>query len=186
VSQTIAGTDVSVLRSIFNTRYADGAEQEILDVIDMALGVYDASRFNALVRTVNPFHYTITALVYIAKITGRVFSTLFLRPGRSRAPRLREEDVTRLEAVVSRLSDVEELIETRFAEMRDRQVQQYGENDVATGGPHRAARFRGTSDCAATANRPPQTTQRERRSHARIANKKIQGTPGVVRNTTVP
>jgi hypothetical protein len=41
---------------------------------------------------------------------------------------LREEDITRLETVVSRLSDVEELIETRFAEMRDRQMHQYGEN----------------------------------------------------------
>ena len=65
-----AVADVKVLRNIFNARYAEGAEQEILDVIDMAIGVYDASRFNALVRTVNPLHYTVTLLVYVAKIPG--------------------------------------------------------------------------------------------------------------------
>jgi len=120
--------DVKVLRNIFNARYTDGAEQEILDVIDMAIGVYDATRFNALVRTVNPFHYTFSALAYIGRIPGRVVATIFHKAERARAPSLREEDVTRLDAVVSRISDVEDLIEARFAEMRDRQMQQYGEN----------------------------------------------------------
>ncbi len=47
---------------------------------------------------------------------------------RSRAPRIQTEDVARLEAVASRLADVDELIEMRFAEMRDRQLQQFGDN----------------------------------------------------------
>lgn len=120
-----AVADVKVLRNIFNARYTEGAEQEILDVIDMAIGVYNANRFSALVRTVNPFHYTFTALAYIGRIPGRV---IFHRASGTQSPRLRQEDATRLEALVSRLSDMEDLIENRFAEMRERQIQQYGEN----------------------------------------------------------
>ncbi len=118
--------DVEVIRNIFSVRYADGADQEILDVIDMALGVYDASYFNALARTVNPFHYAIRALAFVAKLPRRAFAGLW--PQRARAPRIRAEDVTRLEAVASRLAHAEELIEMRFADMRDRQAQQFAEN----------------------------------------------------------
>ena len=120
--------DVEVLRNIFDARHADGADQEILDLIDMALGVYEASRFNALARTVNPFHYALTMLAYVASIPRRIFRALGFRPGRPRAPRIREEDVTRLEAVASRLANAEKLIEMRFAEMRDQQAQQFAEN----------------------------------------------------------
>ncbi len=125
-SPTVA--DVKVLRNIFGARYADGAEQEILDVIDMALGVYEASRFNALARTVNPLHYAVTALAFVASLPRRGFTALGLWPQRPRAPRIGAEDLTRLEAVASRLADAEELIEMRFAEMRDRQAQQFAEN----------------------------------------------------------
>ena len=120
--------DVEVIRNIFRARYADGAEQEILDLIDMALGVYEASRFNALARTVNPFHYTMTVLAFVAGLPRRGFIALGLWPQRSRAPRIAAEDVTRLEAVASRLANAEELIEMRFAEMRERQAQQFAEN----------------------------------------------------------
>ncbi len=123
-----AVADVEVLRNIFAVRYADGADQEILDVIDMALGVYEASRFNALARTVNPFHYAMTALAFVASVPRRAFTALGLLPRRSRAPRLRAEDVTRLEAVASRFADAEKLIERRFADMRDRQAQQFADN----------------------------------------------------------
>ncbi len=120
--------DVKVLRNIFAARYADGADQEILDVIDMALGVYDASRFNALARTVNPFHYAVTALGFVASLPRRSFTALGLWPRRRRAPRIGAEDMRRLEAAASRLGDAEELIERRFADMRDRQAQQFAEN----------------------------------------------------------
>ena len=120
--------DVEVLRNIFRARYADGADQEILDVIDMALGVYEATRFTALARTVNPFHYAMTALAFVAKLPRRVLVAFGLMPQRSRVPRIRPEDVTRLEAVASRFADAEELIEMRFAEMRDRQAQYFAEN----------------------------------------------------------
>lgn len=118
--------NVRVLRNIFGARYADGTDQEILDVIDMALGVYEASRFNALARTVNPFHYAGTALGFVAKLPRRAFTALL--PRRSRAPRMRPEDVTRLETVASRLADADEFIERKFAELRDRQAQQFAEN----------------------------------------------------------
>ena len=123
-----AVADVGVLRNIFNARYADGADQEILDVIDMALGVYEASRFSAMMRTVNPFHYAMTALAFVAGIPRRGLTAVGLWPRRSRAPRIRAEDVARLEAVASRFGDAEKLIEMRFAEMRDRQAQQSAEN----------------------------------------------------------
>lgn len=120
--------DVKVLHNIFGARDADGTEQEILDVIDMALGVYEASRFAALARTVNPFHYALTALAFVASLPRRGLTALGLWPQRRRTPRIGPEDVTRLEAVASRLGDAEELIERRFAEMRNQQAQQFAEN----------------------------------------------------------
>lgn len=116
--------DVSILRNIFSVRFVDGADQEILDLLDMALGVYEAGRFNALIRTVNPLHYTLRALSYLASVPRRSLSALGLWPHRSpRSPRLKPEDIVRLESVAARLSDVESLINRRFAEMRDRQAQ---------------------------------------------------------------
>ncbi len=120
--------NVKVLNNIFSARYADGAEQEILDVIDMALGVYEASRFNALARTVNPFYYALTLLGFVAGIPRRSLIAFGLWPQGRRAPRVGAEDVTRLEAVASRLAGAEELIEKRFADMRDRQAQRFAEN----------------------------------------------------------
>ena len=125
-SPTIA--DPAVLRNIFGVRFADGADQEILDVIDMALGMYEASRFNALVRTANPFHYAISALAFVAGIPRRALMAFGLWPQHPRAPRIRAEDVARLEASASRMSDAEGLIEKRFAEMRERQARQFAEN----------------------------------------------------------
>lgn len=45
-----------------------------------------------------------------------------------RANSLREEEIARLESAVSRLGNVEELIEMRLAEIRDRQAQQNARN----------------------------------------------------------
>lgn len=116
--------DVAILRNIFAARFMDGADQEILDLIDMALGVYDATQFNALVRTFNPLHYTMRFLGYVASVPRRMFMAVGLWPQRSRAPRMRPEDISRLEAVASRLADAEALIERRFGEMREWHMQQ--------------------------------------------------------------
>ncbi len=120
--------DVDALRNIFGARYANGGEQDILDVIDMALGVYEAGRFGAFARTFNPLYYVVTVLTFVAKIPRRALNAIGILPQRSRAPRMRPEDITRLEAVASRLADTEELIETRLAEIRERQAQQLAEN----------------------------------------------------------
>ncbi len=120
--------DVSVIHNIFRARFADGTDQEVLDVIDMALGVYEAGRFNSLARTFNPFHYAIRGLAFLAKLPRRSLTALGLLPLRRRAPRIRPEDVSRLEAVAARFGNVEELIEMRFAELRERQAQQFGDN----------------------------------------------------------
>jgi hypothetical protein len=120
--------DVDVLRNIFSARPSEGQDQEILDVIDMATGVYDATRFEALVRTVNPFHYATTLLAFVGRIPVRAFTAVFKRPQRASVSHIGEQEAARLAAVVSRLADMEELIEMRFAEMRDRQSHQFGEN----------------------------------------------------------
>jgi hypothetical protein len=111
---------IEVLQRIFSAPYTDGAEQEILDVLDMALGVYDGGRYLALARTFNPFHYVGTALGFLARVPRRVFAALGLvsRP----QPRIRASDLAHLEAVASRLADAEQLIEARFAALRDRQA----------------------------------------------------------------
>ena len=122
------GADVEILRNIFSPRYADGAEQEILDLIDMALGIYEASRYNALARTVNPFHYTFAALGWLAAIPRRTLIAVGILPLRARAPRIEEETLARLEAVASRLANADKLLDSRFAEMRDRQAQLNAKN----------------------------------------------------------
>ncbi len=122
------GAEVEILRNIFSPRYAEGAEQEILDLIDMALGIYEASRYNALARTVNPFHYTFAALGWLAAIPRRTLIAVGILPLRARAPRIEEETLARLEAVASRLANADKLLDSRFAEMRDRQAQLNAKN----------------------------------------------------------
>ncbi len=115
------------LQHIFTNRYVSTGGQEILDIIDMTIGVYEASRFDALARTVNPFYYAGTLLGFVFGLPKRFFNALgFGRP--SRLPRIQAEDVKRLEAVASRLADTEELIEMRFSELRERQARQVAEH----------------------------------------------------------
>jgi len=123
-----AAANVKVVRNIFRGPYQEGTEQEILDVVDMAIGIHDASWISALIRTVNPLHYAATLLTFVAKIPGRAFSAIFHLPRHSGAQMLREIGVDRLEAVVSRLGNLEELIEAGFADVRDRQSRQYVES----------------------------------------------------------
>ncbi len=112
---------VDVLNRIFSATYAEGADQEIFDLLDMAIGVYDSGRFGALLRTANPFHYVGMALSVVARGPRWLLSSLGFRRGPA-APRLRADDLARLELVAARLSDVEDLIETRLAAYQDRQA----------------------------------------------------------------
>jgi hypothetical protein len=116
---------VEILHNIFSDRYSQGAYQEVLDVIDMAVGVYDANQYAALVRTVNPFHYVMSALGFLAGLPRRALVAFgLLRP---RSADVRPGDVRRLEDALSRAAGIEELLESRFAEMREWQARRFGE-----------------------------------------------------------
>lgn len=110
---------VDVLQRIFSPRFGDGAEQELLDLLDMAQGVYDSGRVEALIRTVNPIHYVGVALGFIGRTPRRLLGALGWR--RAAQPAVAPADLARLEAALSRLDNVEELIESRLANLQDRQ-----------------------------------------------------------------
>ncbi|HEV8357682.1 MAG TPA: hypothetical protein VGQ17_13095 [Gemmatimonadales bacterium] len=117
---------VEVLQRIFSARYGDGLDQEIFDVLDMALGVYEGGRFMALVRTINPLHYAGTALAFVARAPRRVLASLGLWRD-PRGSRLGPADLARLESVAARLAEAEELIDTRLAAALDRQALRHAE-----------------------------------------------------------
>ena len=88
--------------------------------------MYEASRFGALARTVNPLYYVGTLLGFVFGLPKQFFNALgFGRP--SHLPRIQAEDVKRLEAVASRLAETEDLIEMRFSELRERQARHFCE-----------------------------------------------------------
>jgi len=116
---------VEVLTRIFSAQYPDGLEQEVLDVLDMALGVYDGDRIVAAFRAVNPFHYAGTIVEWLMRAPRRLLTTVGLR--RARTARIQPQDLVRLEAAVARLTDVEEFIESRFAELQHRQAGHQGD-----------------------------------------------------------
>ncbi len=119
--------NVEVLREIFSPRFAHGTGQEILDVIDMALGVYEATHFEALVRTVNPIHYALTALSFVAGLPRRILVAIGLWPGGSRGLRPRADQMMRLETIASQLTRTADAIEMRFAELQELQSRQFAE-----------------------------------------------------------
>jgi hypothetical protein len=119
--------DVEVLREIFSPRYANGTGQEILDVVDMALGVYEATHFESFVRTVNPLHYTLTALAFVASLPRRVLVAIGLWPGESRRLRPRPDQMMHLETIASQLTRTTDAIEMRFAELQQLQSRQFAE-----------------------------------------------------------
>ena len=101
---------VETLHHIFRDRYG---QEEILDVIDMAVGVYDANRYAALIRTVNPFHYVGAVLGFVAGLPRRALVAFgILRP----RPATTRPDATA------------DLIESRFAEMREWQSGRFADN----------------------------------------------------------
>ncbi len=115
------------LQHIFTDRYVSTGGQEVLDIIDMTIGVYEASRFGALARTVNPLYYVGTLLGFVFGLPKQFFNALgFGRP--SHLPRIQAEDVKRLEAAAARLAETEDLIEMRFSELRERQARQVAEH----------------------------------------------------------
>jgi hypothetical protein len=120
---------VEVIRNIFDARDAGRAEEEVLDLIDMAMGVYQANHFSAWWRTVNPFHYVGVALGFILGLPRQGLEALgVVGRGSAAMPLLQAEHVTRLEDVATRLADGQDSIETRLAEIADRQERRLSEN----------------------------------------------------------
>ena len=117
---------VEVLQRIFSVRTGDGVDQEILDVIDMALGVYEGGRYLALARTFNPFYYAGTALAFVARLPRRLLAALGLWP-QPRRSRLGASDPAGLDAILARLAETEELIDTRLTAVQDRQALRHAE-----------------------------------------------------------
>ncbi|HXV85222.1 MAG TPA: hypothetical protein VD793_00910 [Gemmatimonadales bacterium] len=112
-----AGRAMEILQNIFSPRYGAGTHEEILDVIDMAVGVYDANRLAAFGRTINPLHYVLAALGFVAGLPRRALVAIgVLNP---RALRIRPQDLDRFESALKRLGGAEELIDARFAELRE-------------------------------------------------------------------
>jgi hypothetical protein len=116
---------VEVLQRIFSVRTGDGLDQEILDVIDMALGVYEGGQYLALARTFNPFYYAGSALAFVARLPRRLLAALGLWPQPRR--RLGTADPAALESILARLAEVEEAIDTRLTAVQDRQALRHAE-----------------------------------------------------------
>ncbi len=120
---------VDAIRNIFDARDAGRAEEEILDLIDMAMGVYQANQFSAWWRTVNPFHYAGVVLGFVLGLPRQGLKALGLvGSGPAARPLLQAEHVTRLEDVANRMADGQDSIETRLAEIADRQERRLSEN----------------------------------------------------------
>jgi hypothetical protein len=117
---------VEVLQRIFSVRTGDGVDQEILDVIDMALGVYEGGQYLALARTFNPFYYAGTALAFVARLPKRLLAAIGLWP-QPRRSRLGAADPAGLESILARLAEAEELIDTRLTAVQDRQALRHAE-----------------------------------------------------------
>lgn len=86
----------------------------------MALGVCDADRMAALVRSVSPFYYAGEALTWLARLPRRVFKALGLGGAPSR--RAVAAEVARLEAIAARLGDIDQFVETRLASLEDHYI----------------------------------------------------------------
>jgi hypothetical protein len=109
-----------VLHRIFNARPGDGLDQQVYDLIDMAIGVYDGDRPVALMRSINPLYYAGRILSWLGRGPRRLFSGILF----GRRPPLDEGRLARLEAVAARLAETEDLIDQRFAALQDHQAQQ--------------------------------------------------------------
>lgn len=124
--RNIGDRSLEILQNIWSAQYADGRHQEILDVLDMAIGIHDAGQVGALARTVNPFYYVLSALGFVAGLPRRALVAIgLLSPPteRSRSGKLAGPD-----AALSRLLGMEQLIEARFAEMREWQSRAFADS----------------------------------------------------------
>ena len=123
------GKGADALRHIFDARDPARTEEEILDLIDMTMGVYQANQLSAAWRTVNPLHYVGVALGFVLGLPRKGLEALgVVGRATTTTPQLQAEHVTRLVAVADRLADGQDSIETRLAEIAERQERRLAEN----------------------------------------------------------
>jgi hypothetical protein len=94
-------------------------DQEIFDVLDMAIGVYDGDLPQSLLRSINPLYYASRLVAFLWRGPRRFFQALGF--GRRR-PILDEPRLIRLEAAAARLTEVDDLIDRRFAALQDHEA----------------------------------------------------------------
>lgn len=63
----LAGT-IDVVQNIFNLHRFQIPPQDLLDFIQRAVGIYDNDRFNAFLRTINPFFWIYLLLDFLVSI----------------------------------------------------------------------------------------------------------------------
>jgi hypothetical protein len=117
---------IEVLQRIFTVREGDGMEQQIFDVLDMAIGVYEGGRVLSFARTFNPLHYAATVLAFIGRTPRRILAALGLWRT-SQGARMRTADLAGFESAAARLAELEEVIEARLAALQDRQALRHAE-----------------------------------------------------------
>jgi hypothetical protein len=114
---------VDVLQRTFTARLGDGLDQEIFDLLDMAIGVYESDLGPAFLRSINPLYYAGRLLAFLGRGPRRLFGAMGLGLPRS----IDEARLARLEAAASRLADVEDVIDQRFAALQDHQARHRAE-----------------------------------------------------------
>lgn len=72
------GEKVSVLQYIFHLYMYHIPEQEVLDIIDKAIGVYSDDKITSIVRTLNPIFYSIRFLDFIFNTPFNLLKKLVL------------------------------------------------------------------------------------------------------------
>lgn len=103
----------------------DGREQDVLDLLDQAIGVYESDQMPAALRLVNPLHYAGIALRFLVSLPRRFLTTLGLsRP--TPPPTITTADLARLEAAIARIGTVETSLEVRIAAEVERQARRLG------------------------------------------------------------
>lgn len=103
----------------------DGREQDVLDLLDQAIGVYDADQMAAALRLVNPLHYAGIVVRYAAALPRRFLAALGITRT-APTPMLGAAEIARLEAVAARLVAVESALDLRIAAEVERQTRRLG------------------------------------------------------------
>ncbi len=103
------------------------SEVDVLDAIDVVIGIYEANQAAAFFRTFNPFHHAGSLMRFVFGFPGRVLLATGIRQFRGERP-LPPGQVAQLEAQSSQLREMRHTLDTRMAEMQELHERQMAEN----------------------------------------------------------